>query len=208
MRTVDPEKHARKRADILVAAAEEFAANGVDGTSTAAICRRAGIGSGTLFHYFPTKLEIVHGLFGDAFERMAAVYLRAEAEDDPQAGFHRILQHLFDDLANPLAPGLMAVALLQIGRDEAFARMFSEDEERARRSLTILLKRMADRGMQLAFPPERAAAWIQHLFDASFLASGSAGFDAARQTTELRMVIDWLVGVEILETATTPAQPG
>ncbi|MFD9898493.1 TetR/AcrR family transcriptional regulator [Mesorhizobium sp. NPDC059025] len=196
MRTVDPEKHARKRADILVAAAEEFAANGVDGTSTAAICRRAGIGSGTLFHYFPTKLDIVHGLFGDAFERMTAVYLEAEVEDDPREGFHRILQYLFDDLANPLAPGLMAVALLQISRDEAFARMFSEDEERARRSLTILLERMADRGTQLAFPPERAAAWVQNLFDASFLASGNAGFDAALQTTELRTMIGWLVGRE------------
>ncbi|MFE0015114.1 TetR/AcrR family transcriptional regulator [Mesorhizobium sp. NPDC059054] len=194
MRTVDPEKHARKRADILVAAAEEFAANGVDGTSTAAICRRASIGSGTLFHYFPTKLDIVHGLFGDAFARMAAVYSEAEAEDDPEAGFNCILHHLFDDLANPLAPGLMAVALLQIGRDEAFARMFGEDEERARRSLTILLERMADHGAQLAFPPERAAAWIQHLFDASFLASGNAGFDAALQTAELRTVIGWLIG--------------
>lgn len=208
MRTVDPEKHARKRADILVAAAEEFAASGVDGTSTAAICRRAGIGSGTLFHYFPTKLDIVHGLFGDAFERMATVYLEAEAEDDPQAGLNRILQYLFDDLANPLAPGLMAVALLQIGRDEAFARMFSEDEERARHTLTILLQRMADRGVRLAFPAERAAAWIQHLFDASFLASGNAGFDAARQTVELRMLIGWLVGAEMSDIGTTPVQAG
>lgn len=194
MRTVDPEKHARRRADILAAAAEEFAAKGVDGTSTAVICRRAGIGSGTLFHYFPTKLDIVHGLFGDAFERMAAVYPQAEAADEPQAGLNLILQHLFDDLANPLAPGLMAVALLQIGRDEAFARMFSEDEERARHTLTILLERMTDRGARLVFPPQRAAAWIQHLFDASFLASGDAGFDAARQTAELRMMIGWLVG--------------
>lgn len=204
MRTVDPEKHARRRADILVAAAEEFAANGVDGTSTAAICRRAGIGSGTLFHYFPTKLEIVHGLFGDAFARMALLYEEAGVEEDPEAGLNRILQHLFDDLASPLAPGLMAVALLQVGRDEAFARMFSEDEEQARRALTILLERMVDRGAQLAFPPERAAAWIQHLFDASFLASGNAGFDAALQTAELRMLIGWLVGRGV----GNPAQPG
>ncbi|PLP57884.1 TetR family transcriptional regulator [Mesorhizobium loti] len=194
MRTVDPDKHARKRADILAAAALEFAANGVDGTSTAAICRRAGIGSGTLFHYFPTKPDIVHGLFGDAFARMALVYLEAEAEDDPEAGLGRILRYLFDDLANPLTPGLMAVALLQVGRDEAFARMLGEDEERARRVLTLLLERLAGRGAQLAFPPERAAAWIQHLFDASFLASGDAGFDAALQTKELRTMIGWLVG--------------
>lgn len=196
MRTIDPEKHARRRADILVAAAEEFAANGVDGTSTAAICRRAGIGSGTLFHYFPTKLDIVHGLFGDAFERMAVIYLEAEAEDDPRAGFDLILQDLFDDLADPLTPGLMAVALLQVGRDEAFARILGENDERARRTLTIVLARMADRGARLAFPPERAAAWVQHLFDASFLASGNIEFDAGLQTAELRMMISWLVGAE------------
>ncbi|MBN9234783.1 MULTISPECIES: TetR/AcrR family transcriptional regulator [Phyllobacteriaceae] len=194
MRTVDPEKHAQKRAGILVAAAEEFAANGVDGTSTASICRRAGIGSGTLFHYFPTKRDIVHGLFGDAFERMVAIYEEAEAEKDPEAGFDRVLQCLFDDLANPLTPGLMAVALLQVGRDEEFARMVVEDEERARRTVTVLLRRMAERGTRLAFAPERAAAWVQHLFDASFLASGNTGFDAAEQTVELRALIGWLVG--------------
>jgi len=86
------------------------------------------------------------------------------------------------------------VALLQVGRDEAFARMLGEDEERARRVLTLLLERLAGRGAQLAFPPERAATWIQHLFDASFLASGDAGFDAALQTKELRTMIGWLVG--------------
>lgn len=194
MRTVDPEKHARRRADILAAAAEAFAANGVDGTSTAAICGRAGIGSGTLFHYFPTKRDIVHGLFGDAFARMAMVYRQAEAEKDAATGFNLILQCLFDDLANPLAPGLMAVALLQVGRDEEFAKMVAEDEDRARRAVTVLLRRMAERGARLAFAPERAAAWVQHLFDASFLASGNAGFDAAEQTAELRTMIGWLIG--------------
>lgn len=208
MRTVDPEKHARRRADILAAAAEEFAANGFDGTSTAAICRRAGIGSGTLFHYFPTKLDIVHGLFGDAFERMALLYREAEAEDDPRAGLDLVLQDLFNDLADPLTPGLMAVALLQVGRDEAFARLLGENDERARHTLTILLTRMADRGAQLAFPPQRAAAWIQNLFDASFLASGNIEFDAALQAVELRTLICWLVGVQMPEARTKPAQTG
>ena len=194
MRKVDPEKHEAKRRQILEAAVACFARKGFHRTSTAEICAEAGMSPGNLFHYFPTKRDIVHGLFGDAFERMVAIYEEAEAEKDPEAGFDRVLQCLFDDLANPLTPGLMAVALLQVGRDEEFARMVVEDEERARRTVTVLLRRMAERGTRLAFAPERAAAWVQHLFDASFLASGNTGFDAAEQTVELRALIGWLVG--------------
>lgn len=41
---------------ILDAALTRFAIDGFDRATTAAICREARIGSGTFFHYFPTKL--------------------------------------------------------------------------------------------------------------------------------------------------------
>jgi len=56
-RTVDPERLARRRALILGAAYRQFAVLGYERTTTASICREAGISSGTFFHYFPTKLD-------------------------------------------------------------------------------------------------------------------------------------------------------
>ena len=57
-------RHAPRRRQILDAAARVFAALGYDAATTAAICREAGVGSGTLFHYFPDK----HSLFAELLE--------------------------------------------------------------------------------------------------------------------------------------------
>lgn len=194
MRTVDPKKHALRRAHIVAAAAEEFAANGVDGTSTAAICRRAGIGSGTLFHYFPTKRDIFHAVFSDDFERSAAIYEEAVTAVRAEAGLELLVDHLVVSLADPLAPGLMAAAVLQAYRDEEFGRLLAGDEARLRAALTSLLERMAADGRRLAFGPDRTARWIQRLFDASFLATGDRDYDPSAQATELRKTVDWLTG--------------
>jgi AcrR family transcriptional regulator len=194
MRTVNPKQHALKRAKILAAAAEEFAANGMDGTSTAAICRRAGIGSGTLFHYFPTKRDIFHAVFAEEFERTAEIYEKALTAAQPEAGLDLVVDHLIADLTNPLAPGLTAAALLQVYRDDEFARLLAADDERRRAVVAILLRRMAERGHRPAFGPEGTARWFQRLFDASFLSTGDNDFDPAKQADELRKVIAWLVG--------------
>ncbi|MBZ4016383.1 TetR/AcrR family transcriptional regulator [Streptomyces purpurogeneiscleroticus] len=194
MRTVDPAQHARKRARILHAAAEEFAAHGVDGTSTAAVCRRAGIGSGTLFHYFATKRDLFHAVFADDVPRNAAACDRALAAGRPGDGLDGLVDHLLADLPDPLVPGLLAAALLQANRDEEFARMVAADEARIRATLVTLAERLADEGRPLAFPPARVAGWIQRMVDSSYLSAGEDGFDAVEHAAELRRIIDWLTG--------------
>jgi AcrR family transcriptional regulator len=171
----------------------EFAQHGVDGSSTAAICRRAGIGSGTLFHYFPTKIEIFHALFRDDLQRNASVCQEALAR--PAAGgLEQLLDHLVADLGDPLVPGLTAAALLQVNRDEAFAAMLAEDEAVVRRTLTVLLERLVAEGRELAFPPHATARWIQRLLDACYLSAGDDDADPPATVAELRTMISWLVG--------------
>ncbi len=51
-----------KRERLLMAALQLFAANGVQDTSTAEIASEAGVASGTLFLYFPTKQHLVNEL--------------------------------------------------------------------------------------------------------------------------------------------------
>ncbi|MGI5468833.1 TetR/AcrR family transcriptional regulator [Streptomyces sp. CA-132043] len=194
MRTVDPDRHARKRARILRAAAEEFAAHGVDGTSTAAVCRRAGIGSGTLFHYFPTKRDLFHALFADDVPRHAEACDRALAAERPDDGLDGLVDHLLADLPDPLVPGLAAAAFLQANRDERFAAMVAADDARIRATLVTLAERLADAGRPLAFPPARVAGWIQRMVDSGYLSAGEDDFDAAAHAAELRRIIDWLVG--------------
>ena len=57
------------REAILAAAADEFAANGFEGASTRAICRRAGVNNALVNRYFGTKEnlygQVAQRLFGD-----------------------------------------------------------------------------------------------------------------------------------------------
>ncbi|MFH8406744.1 TetR/AcrR family transcriptional regulator [Streptomyces sp. NPDC018019] len=207
MRTVNPEEHARKRAHILRAAATEFAAHGVDGTSTARICRAAGIGSGTLFHYFATKRDIFHALFGDDVPRNAEACARALAADRPDDGIDLLLDHLLADLADPLAPGLAVAAVLQANRDEEFARLVVADTAQIRDALHTLTGRLAAAGGQLAFPPARVAGWIQNLIDGAYFTSGDPGFDPAAHAAELRRIVAWLTGREPAGQGPTGQEP-
>lgn len=193
MRTVNPAQHAKQRARILEAAAVEFAEGGLDGTSTAKICRRAGIGSGTLFHYFRTKRAIFHAVFSDALALNDEACAKA-LDAEPEAGLDLLLTHLVADFADPTTPGLAAAAMLQVNRDVEFATMLGEDEERTQRALTIVLGRMAEGGRRLTFPPERAAHWILRILDATYLIVSDPAFDPDAQVAELRRIVDWLVG--------------
>jgi AcrR family transcriptional regulator len=197
MRTVNPVQHARRRARILEAAAVEFAEAGVDGTSTARICRRAGIGSGTLFHYFRTKRAIFHALFADAMAHNEDVRADALADDDPAAGLDLLLTHLLADFADPATPGLAAAAMLQANRDVEFAALLGTDDERTHEALTTLLTRLSGTGPALAFGPDRTAWWIQRTIDATYLVAGDPGFDPDTTTAEIRRVIGWLIGRDL-----------
>lgn len=194
-RTVDPEAHARRRTRIVAAAAAEFAAHGVDGTSTARICRRAGIGSGTLFHYFATKRDIFHAVFADDLPRVTALCAQALAAPDPDTGLDLIVGQLVEEVTDPLAPGLAAAAYLEGGRDPEFGRLIARIDDTRRTALATILGRLADLpGRRPVFPPAPTAHWIQGLVDA-----GHLGADPDRDGTaaELRRIVDWLVGRKV-----------
>ena len=83
-RTVDPERHLARRLVIIDAALTCFAATGYAGTSTAAICREAGIGSGTFFHYFPTKQSLLLAILALGTEETRA-WFAARADDEDRS---------------------------------------------------------------------------------------------------------------------------
>ena len=68
-----------KRARILEAALELFTEHGFKGTSTAAIAQQAGVATGTLFHHFKTKEELINELYKET--KLSLVHsLAAEVE--------------------------------------------------------------------------------------------------------------------------------
>ncbi|MCQ6963840.1 TetR/AcrR family transcriptional regulator [Methanolobus chelungpuianus] len=52
-----------KRKALMEAALKLFTERGFHGTSTAQISKEAGVATGTLFNYFPTKEDLINGLY-------------------------------------------------------------------------------------------------------------------------------------------------
>lgn len=101
------QRSAEQRKRILRAAAAEFAAAGFTKATTMAIHRRADLSSGTLFHYFPTKLDLLLGIL-EAGTAETAQTLRAL--DETTAGRDAVLAyaaHLESEIADTVYAGLV-----------------------------------------------------------------------------------------------------
>lgn len=59
-----------KRILLMNTARELFAEHGFYGTATARIAKEAKVSNGILFHYFPTKKELIHSLYNDLKDRI------------------------------------------------------------------------------------------------------------------------------------------
>lgn len=81
---------ARNRSLLLAAAADEFAARGLD-ASVADIARRAGVGKGTVFRHFATKDDLLAAIVLDRIDALVATGERLLAEPDAGAALLEFL---------------------------------------------------------------------------------------------------------------------
>lgn len=128
-RTVDPAKHAQRRLVIVDAAFTCFAENGYEGTTTALICRTAGIGSGTFFHYFPTKVSVLLALLGLGTAETREWFVAQARREDAREVVLDWVRKTADDVTDPRMPGFVrAVGAVMTEPDVAEALA---DDERA-----------------------------------------------------------------------------
>lgn len=164
-RTVDPARHEARRLVIVDAALTVFAARGYDGATTAAICREARIGSGTLFHYFPTKLSILLGILdvGTAEVRdSAAAY---EGRPDALGVLLEIVGAAADEAADPRVPGFVRAAAGVMHLPEV-ARALEADTEAQRARLRPWVERGQAAGqVRTDLTAGRVVSWLLLLTD-------------------------------------------
>lgn len=85
-RSADP----RKREAILAAALRLFAERGLAGTGTALIAAEAGVATGTLFLYFPTKADLIGALVVDVARRQSELVRIAVGSQRGRDAFEEI----------------------------------------------------------------------------------------------------------------------
>jgi len=81
-----------KKAALLQAALKLFTERGFHGTSTAQISKEAGVATGTLFNYFPTKEDLINGLY---FEVKGELSRRMGEDVQTQSTFHDKLKKIW-----------------------------------------------------------------------------------------------------------------
>ncbi|WAI01547.1 TetR/AcrR family transcriptional regulator [Methanogenium organophilum] len=86
------EKVEDKKAALLQSALKLFTERGFHGTSTAQISKEAGVATGTLFNYFPTKEDLINALYFDVKGKLS----RSMGKDlQTQITFHDKLKKIW-----------------------------------------------------------------------------------------------------------------
>ncbi|WP_020671018.1 TetR/AcrR family transcriptional regulator [Amycolatopsis nigrescens] len=191
MRTVDPAKHEAKRRRILDAATDCFARKGFERTTTADICAEAGISSGSLFHYFPTKRAVFLAIFEQDGREIAAQLAKAAEAEDAWSAVLELVETQAGQVTYPDVAGLVAEMTAHAGRDPEFAELLNRNDIALRDGLAGLLARAAEQGtVDASLDPVLAATWVSALIDTVFFrAAVDPSFDAGEQLAMLRLIV-------------------
>lgn len=136
---------ARRRKEILKAAAEEFSRYGFEGTRIEAVAKRAGIGKSTVYEYYPSKDELLHAVCTTVIEDVLARVREAVSVDLPL----RELLIRYYRCMRDLNKQLVTVAPLMSDREggkvnlEEYARHFCRE---VLALITEMLARAGERG--------------------------------------------------------------
>lgn len=164
-RTVDPERHAARRLHIVDAALTCFAAAGYHGTTTAAICREARIGSGTFFHYFPTKQDVLLAILDLGSQETDAWFTAQEGRDDARQVLVDHVVRESHQLSEPRLAGFVQAVGSVMG-EPLVARALERDQTSVHGHLARWAAAAQSAGeVRTDLPAERLAGWLVLLLD-------------------------------------------
>jgi AcrR family transcriptional regulator len=184
IRTPQQARSRRTRERILQAAVAAFESGGFDETTTAAIARRAGIGVGTLYGYFPDKRAILLELLDATVRAIADHVVDGLAPErwragEPRAHIRSLIEAIF--AARNFSPGIQRILWERYFKDPDFRGAVRRIEQRIRAALEQLLRSYAGDARLRPVDPH-AAAFVVHTaveWTASRLVLGDDDVDAA-----------------------------
>ncbi|NVC25120.1 TetR/AcrR family transcriptional regulator [Kocuria salina] len=159
-RTVDPAQHEARRMHIIDAALTRFAATGYGGTTTAAICQQAGIGSGTFFHYFPTKTAVLVAIIDLGTEQTRAWFTNQHERADPLTVLDDYLTHTTAEMADTRIAGFVRAVGAVMNQAEVAAALERDDTALRQGLLPWIQAAQDNRTARNDLSPERLTEWM------------------------------------------------
>jgi AcrR family transcriptional regulator len=166
----------RNRVALLAAARDVFAARGLD-APLEQIARQAGVGIGTLYRHFPTRVDLIDAIQTASFSAYLAIAEEALARDDPWDGFVHFLEGTcaleaanrgWSDLMSTRLPGAVTVDAAHTQMYDLAVRILrrAQDSGHVRPDLTaedLTLLRWATGRIQEVAGDTAPGAWRRHL---------------------------------------------
>lgn len=164
VRTPQQARSRDTRERIVAAAIAAFEEHGYDDTNTAAIARRAGIGVGTLYGYFPDKRKLMLEVLDGTVREMADMVVDALdparwAEGSPREHVRFAIEAVVG--SRRISPGLQRILWERHLRDPEFRDANMAIESRVIASLEALFAALRTRGV-LRDVDAHAAAYVVH----------------------------------------------
>jgi AcrR family transcriptional regulator len=188
--TIDPELHRMRRGAILDAAYRQFALAGYDRTTTAAICRDAGISSGTFFHYFPTKLAVMVGILAAGTEETREQLRRLDERNRGLPALVEYAEELEAEMADEHYGGFVH-AVSGIAQLPEIQAALAEEAELTRGFLRErLAEAAADGELRKDASVESLARWTTWLIDGAAEGAVESAMTAGQLPRALRALLE------------------
>jgi AcrR family transcriptional regulator len=152
----------RTRERILRAAVACFERDGYDATTTSRIARRAGVGVGTLYGYFPDKRAVLLELLQDTVRDVASYVVEGlEPERWRDAPLRESVRGLIDAVfhARTFQPGMQRIIWERYFKDPEFQGAVEAIEGRVRGAIERLLRALEEAG-KIRVTDVRTAAFL------------------------------------------------
>ena len=204
-RTVDPARHAARRLRIIDAALTRFAADGYEATTTAAICAEARIGSGTFFHYFPTKADVLLGILDLGTAETTAWFDEQSGREDAVGVLRDWIDQTIEDFSDRRMAGFVRAVGAVMSRPE-FAAALAADDRATQTGLLGWVELAQQQGsIRTDLTAARLTSWLTVLTDgfADRIATDD-GFTAGAEGPVLRDAVHRLLGPEADESGDVP----
>jgi AcrR family transcriptional regulator len=170
------EKQRAKRKQIVDAAISCFIEKGFHATSTAEICKAAGMSPGNLFHYYPTKNAIIEAIAEedsqDYDDILAACHNdhadmeKNSMENSVIACIEKLLAKLIQLYNEPGYARLSIEIIAEASRNPAINKIFTENEKKVRERFAWLISKGVESGeIDKQIHAEQAAFWLMSMVD-------------------------------------------
>lgn len=155
------EKQQRKRRQILDAAMHCFIEKGFHSTSTAEICKAAGMSPGNLFHYYPTKYAIIEAIAELDEDDHKAILSMGDEPGCAADIIEKMISALIMLYSEPGYTRLSLEIITEASRNPALNTAFIANEQRLHAKFCDVLKRGITAGeIDPQLNASQTASWL------------------------------------------------